>query len=97
MKFDLKLEDMNKTEGIFKTQYGEHDDTKYEYTFKSGHELHIYQLFGNHPWIYTFYTPGHTDAGERGGWDTPQKALDDVRRLFEENSIRTNLIKGFVF
>lgn len=97
MKFDLKLEDMKKSEGIFRTPYGEHDNTKYEYTFKSGHELHLYQLFGNRPWALTFYTPNHKDAGEGIHFNTAQEALDNIRKHFEADDIRENLIKGFVF
>lgn len=97
MKFDLKLKDMKKTEGIFKTPYGEHDDTKYEYIFTSGHKLCLYQLFGKRPWAFCFDTPDSKDSGERYHFGSVQEALDEVEKFFENDEVRPKLIKGFVF
>lgn len=85
MKFELTLNKMNK------------DDTRYDYTFTSGHKLVINELgFGPKKFYSCEFGAPNGDHGEITK-KTAQECFDAFKEMFEKSEIRKNLIKDFEF
>ena len=96
MEKALRFEELTHTVKHFKTPYAEADHNYYEYTFKSGHKLTIFQTFGTPDRYMASFKGANGKFGEIGLRSTPEEVLNEFNKFFTAGTIRKDVMEGFV-